>query len=455
MRDGNTQKVVDYLDGFQYSNAMPEFFPTSEGYVKVTVLGTPSSSVWMFNYVYNHVDHLGNIRLSYTKDPQTGNLRILDENHYYPFGLRHNKTSSLTIVTPNFVDVIVAPTTNHPFDYRFQGQELQEEHDLNWYAYRYRNYDPAIGRFFNVDPLAEEYHEWGAYVFSGNRVVDSFELEGLEPVHHDEIVQGDRVIDEYGWEWVSNGTEWTIALDQTNITSNGNVSRGLQPMGIEMAPIKMDADLLPMPEWTDNSIYNEGTYHTNGIFYSQLNGNTTSTNSTSFDFRAIDYNGGLNYNTLNTNLNLNAINVQGGLSVPFLIGKENKVQAYLAGTMLEGTLSLEDKGFVNLETAITGRVATGYAGIDIQGYKSSGLINVGLYGAISEVEGKWGLSSKNGRWGLNATYTVPVGASGATGGVKLGCSKQTGICTFGAAGKAADILGLGLDIEITFPNPFQ
>lgn len=40
---------------------------------------------------------------------------------------------------------------------------------------------PDVGRFFNVDPLAEKYPTWGPYVFSGNRVIDARELEGLEP----------------------------------------------------------------------------------------------------------------------------------------------------------------------------------------------------------------------------------------------------------------------------------
>ncbi len=45
---------------------------------------------------------------------------------------------------------------------------------------------PDIGRFFNVDPLAEKYAYNGVYNFSENRVIDGRELEGLEyiSVHH-------------------------------------------------------------------------------------------------------------------------------------------------------------------------------------------------------------------------------------------------------------------------------
>src|SRR5690554_4269172 len=63
----------------------------------------------------------------------------------------------------------------------YQGQEINKELGLNWLSFKYRNYDPAIGRFMSIDPLTEEYVDWGPYVFSGNRVIDARELEGLEP----------------------------------------------------------------------------------------------------------------------------------------------------------------------------------------------------------------------------------------------------------------------------------
>lgn len=65
------------------------------------------------------------------------------------------------------------------YKYGFQGQEKQQE--TGWSSFKWRNYDPAMGRFFNIDPLAEKYNMWAPYVFSGNRVIDARELEGLEP----------------------------------------------------------------------------------------------------------------------------------------------------------------------------------------------------------------------------------------------------------------------------------
>src|SRR5690625_7461574 len=72
----------------QYAGNILQFFPTAEGYVKATRLDKSQTEL-SFNYIYNYTDHLGNVRLSYTLDPQAGTLKIVDENHYYPFGLRH------------------------------------------------------------------------------------------------------------------------------------------------------------------------------------------------------------------------------------------------------------------------------------------------------------------------------------------------------------------------------
>ncbi|KQX15075.1 hypothetical protein [Flavobacterium sp. Root420] len=41
--------------------------------------------------------------------------------------------------------------------------------------------DTRIGRFFAVDPLLSKYPYWSPYVFSGNRVIKTTELEGEEP----------------------------------------------------------------------------------------------------------------------------------------------------------------------------------------------------------------------------------------------------------------------------------
>ena len=154
--------ITDYLDGFQYLNSVLSFFPTAEGYVSNTVLSTGSR----YDYVYNYTDHLGNVRLSYGTDT-TGALKILEENHYYPFGMKHtnyNVTMSYYNQTGCLICPITEPdlsgpapvfgaTTRLPYQYKFGGKELQDELGLNVYNFGARNYDPALGRWIVQDPL--------------------------------------------------------------------------------------------------------------------------------------------------------------------------------------------------------------------------------------------------------------------------------------------------------------
>lgn len=63
---------------------------------------------------------------------------------------------------------------------KFQSQEHVEDLGLNWDSFKWRNHQPDIGRFFNVDPLSEKYIYNSPYAFSENKVVGHVELEGLE-----------------------------------------------------------------------------------------------------------------------------------------------------------------------------------------------------------------------------------------------------------------------------------
>jgi RHS repeat-associated protein len=188
-----TPVVTDYMNGgFQYTNNVLSFFPHAEGYVNVT-LGKRGSLA--FNYVYQYKDHLGNNRLNFSLDPlgfpspsQPNPLKIIEENHYYPFGLKHTSynTSQYEFVEVEngndyYMNVSQLPAGGvSNYKYKFQGQERQDELGLNWDSYKWRNYDYSIGRFMSIDKLAEDYSYQSPYNFAENRVVDGREMEGLE-----------------------------------------------------------------------------------------------------------------------------------------------------------------------------------------------------------------------------------------------------------------------------------
>jgi RHS repeat-associated protein len=68
------------------------------------------------------------------------------------------------------------------YRYGFNGKESDDEvsGSGNQYDYGFRIYNPRIGKFLSVDPLAASYPWNSTYAFAENRVVDGIDIDGLE-----------------------------------------------------------------------------------------------------------------------------------------------------------------------------------------------------------------------------------------------------------------------------------
>ena len=162
---GGALVTTDYVNGFQYENNVLQFFPHAEGYVKRNTNNT-------YLYVYQYKDHLGNIRLSYADVNANGTIQpaseILEENNYYPFGLKHK----------GYNEVVNSNRSEAAEKYKYNGKELNEDLGMNVYEYGWRQYDPAIGRFQNIDRFTEKYMPLSPYSYAANNPLKYIDVKG-------------------------------------------------------------------------------------------------------------------------------------------------------------------------------------------------------------------------------------------------------------------------------------
>jgi RHS repeat-associated protein len=100
--------------------------------------------------------------------------RIVEENHYYPFGLKIASISAHKLEDPAGNEGKVKN------EYQYNDKELIDELEINWYDYGLREYDPQIGRFFRIDPLTDDYPYWTPYQYAGDEPIGNMDLDGAE-----------------------------------------------------------------------------------------------------------------------------------------------------------------------------------------------------------------------------------------------------------------------------------
>jgi len=183
-----TQQTNSYLDSQKpkaYINYifLDEMFKyVKGGFSAVGISGTAKNHfselqnllVTKNGYVYIYASNespvnvfFDNLQVVHTRGP------VLEETHYYPFGLPMAGISSKA----------AGGLENK---YKFGGKELSSNDfsdgsGLETYDFGARNYDPQIGRWWTVDPLVDQMRRWSPYNYAFNNPIRFIDSDGMAP----------------------------------------------------------------------------------------------------------------------------------------------------------------------------------------------------------------------------------------------------------------------------------
>jgi len=223
--DGLTPyKTTDYIGNKIYEDQVLSMILTDNGYYDNTDK----------KYYFYVRDHLGNNRIVADTD-----ARVVQSNQYYPFGLEY----------PDEIGKDKQP-------YKYNGKELDSNHNLNLYDYLARSYNPAVPRFLSPDPKAENYPWYSPYIYVANNPLLNIDPDGedywstndpaLIKQFLNSVGRGAKYYDFSGWQHATDA-QFTANLtynDETGkfFTSYTNVENG----EINVVGKFFDANLKPV-----------------------------------------------------------------------------------------------------------------------------------------------------------------------------------------------------------------
>jgi RHS repeat-associated protein len=163
------ENFTHYIGNIVYDGGKLSYIITDEG--RMIAYGDGADR--RFLYEYNLKDHLGNNRVTFMGTDLGGAIDVAQTTNYYPFGLVMNQGGNTN-------------PTNQKNKYLYNGKELQDDkmtsESMNLYDYGARFYDPQIGRWTTVDPLAEKYRRWSPYNYCMNNPIRFIDPDGMKVI---------------------------------------------------------------------------------------------------------------------------------------------------------------------------------------------------------------------------------------------------------------------------------
>jgi len=138
------------------------------------------------------------LTITHTESP------IIQEDHYYPYGLTMRG---------------IGKQGSNPFKYN--GFEEQDELHLGLYDYQARYYDPALGRFINIDPAAELMRRHSPYNYAFDNPIRFTDPDGMMPNEGGKDEEDKEVRRDINFEYDVVRTNVAIGYSDGNRSNEG------------------------------------------------------------------------------------------------------------------------------------------------------------------------------------------------------------------------------------------
>jgi len=178
--NNNTLSDECYYGDLVVENGQPTRILHGEGYVDINRMP-------VFNYHLK--DHLGNVRAVIGSSFGPGAYTLSQASDYYPFGMALTMEFAAKAAGEAFTEIGKALPTKDIIDdsktftrsnaYLYNGKEEQPMPGF-WLDYGARFYDPQLGRWHSVDPLAEKGRRWSPYTYALDNPVRFIDPDGMK-----------------------------------------------------------------------------------------------------------------------------------------------------------------------------------------------------------------------------------------------------------------------------------